>query len=181
MRVLRIAIALKLLLLIGRLCSQGSASFEMSSSNYGLISSAIVNAGGVMASDGFILQQQFGALHMGRMESETFIIGTMVENFDETANMLPNTISLLQNYPNPFNQNTIFRYRLPQDAEISITVLSVLGRTITTLYRGTQFAGEFELTYSGIDDIGAPLPSGVYFCRMITKGFDKTIKFAILR
>ena len=181
MRVLRIAIALKLLLLIGRLCSQGGASFEMSSSNYGLISSAIVNAGGVMASDGFILQQQFGALHMGRMESETFIIGTMVENFDETANMLPNTISLLQNYPNPFNQNTIFRYRLPQDAEISIAVLSVLGRTITTLYKGTQFAGEFELPYSGIDDIGAPLPSGVYFCRMITKGFDKTIKFAILR
>ena len=156
--------------------------FEMSSQHYGVAHSAVVNAGGRGESSQFILENQFGAMNVGRMESESFTIGTFVEisNYGDNGAM-PQGFMLAQNYPNPFNRGTIFRYGLPHDAEITIAVYSVLGRRIVTLYQGFQKAGVYELHYHGVDALTAPLASGVYFCRMSTKGFDKTIKFAILR
>ena len=161
--------------------AQEGSRFEMSSSQYAVAQSAFVNASSVMSGHSYVLRQQFGAVNVGRMQSATYRVGTLVQAPANSAATLPDDFILWQNYPNPFNQSTIFRYSLPKDAEITISVLSVLGREIATLYSGVKSAGVFELHFRGQDAHGAPLASGVYFCRMSTKGFDKTIKFAILR
>jgi hypothetical protein len=181
MNVQQIYIIASLLLSCNILSAQESGSFEMSSPSYGIATSVITNTGGAVANNEYFLQHQFGAPNVGRMESATYKIGTHVKGSEDTMPDMPGSFALLQNYPNPFNQQTIFRYSLPRDSELTIAVLSVLGREIDTLYKGSQTAGEFELPYRGIDKNGIALPSGIYFCRIITKGFDKTIKFAILR
>jgi hypothetical protein len=70
---------------------------------------------------------------------------------------------------------------LPRKSELTISVYSILGQEIAVLLNGEQNAGKYSLRYSGSDGVGRLLPSGLYFCRLSTKGFDKTIKFAILR
>jgi len=159
-----------------------SGNAEMTSSSYAIRNSAIVGAGGVAGSQSFVLQHRFSSPNMGRMEGGSFKIGTAVEIFaDEEKSSLPSEFTLSQNYPNPFNQSTTFYYSVPERRNISISVYSVLGQQIAILFQGEQDVGRYRLIYAGHDGFNRPLPSGLYFCRMLTKGFDKTIKFAILR
>ncbi len=174
-------VILLILVFNGLSSAQQGEPFEMSSPRYAVRTSAFCNAGGHVSGQSFAVQQQFGTSHIGRMESATFTVGTLVDNFTDTNEALPGEFALLQNYPNPFNQSTTIRFHLPAESELRLAVYSLLGREITILFDGLHAPGEFELKYSGQNAFGAPLPSGVYFCRMHTKWFDKTIKFAILR
>lgn len=163
------------------LCAQ-TPSAEMASSRFAITRSSIVGAGGHVSSTSFSLQQQFSLPNMGKMEGGPFVVGTAVELWLVQGDELPTQYSISQNYPNPFNQSTTFVYALPQKSDITISVYSVLGQQIAVLVQGEQDAGRFNLKYDGRDSWGRPLPSGLYFCRITSqKGFDKTIKFAILR
>ena len=155
---------------------------EMASSRYAIQRSSIVGAGGALSSPSFSLQQQFSVSNLGNMQGGQFFVGTAVELKMAQEEELPTRYSMSQNYPNPFNQSTTFIYSLPEKSDITIAIYSMLGREIAVLVRGEQDAGRFQLKYNGLDGLGHPLPSGLYFCRLTSqKGFDKTIKFAILR
>jgi hypothetical protein len=155
---------------------------EMSSSRYAIQHSAIVGAGGFLSSSSFSLQQQFSLPNLGKMKGGQFFVGTAVDLKMLQDDELPTQYSMSQNYPNPFNQSTTFVYSLPEKTDITIAIYSMLGREIAVLVQGEQDAGRFNLKYNGLDRLGYPLPSGLYFCRLTSqKGFDKTIKFAILR
>jgi len=69
--------------------------------------------------------------------------------------------SLYQNYPNPFNSTTIVRYSVPNRAKVVLSVYDILGRRVSTLFRGVQMLGTYESTW----DAGK-FPSGVYFYRL---------------
>ena len=161
--------------------AQSSTSFEMSSSRYAIRHSAVTGAGGTMVGQKYTLEQKFSAPNLGRMEGGQFVIGTTVLLLSDYQDQLPDAYMLEQNYPNPFNQSTTFQYSLPEKSEVTLSVYSILGRQIAILLHGEQEAGRYSLRYDGSDNHGQILPSGLYFCRLATKGFDKTIKFAILR
>ncbi len=175
-------ISIFILFLNGSSLIAQSQDDEMSSSRYVISHSAIVGAGGYLSNPSFSLQQQFSLPNMGKMEGGNFVIGTAVELKRVQTDVLPTRYSMLQNYPNPFNHSTTFVYSLPEKSDITISLYSMLGREIAVLVQGEQNAGRFNLKYNGLDSSGYPLPSGLYFCRLTSqKGFDKTIKFAILR
>ena len=48
---------------------------------------------------------------------------------------------LHQNHPNPFNPITTFRYDLPENSFVNITIYDVLGRQVKSLINQTQDAG----------------------------------------
>jgi hypothetical protein len=155
-------------------------SDRMSSANYQLDRGAFI-AAGETAEGSVHLTDQFGTTHLNRMSSSRFKIGTHVEFLAADQEALPADYAFGPNYPNPFNQSTIFRFSLPRLCGVEVTVYSMLGRCVATLVREQKPAGIYEFKYNGDDDRGMPLPSGVYFCRLSTKEFDKTIKFAILK
>ena len=70
--------------------------------------------------------------------------------------------------PNPFAQTTRAHYTLPVSAEVSITVVDPLGRTVETLYHGTQESGNHSVEWDGRDASGTTLPSGIYHINMTT-------------
>ena len=53
-------------------------------------------------------------------------------------------------------------------------VFDVAGRTVRTLLRGVQPAGERVLAWDGRDDGGSPLSAGVYLLRLDAAGHSET-------
>jgi alpha-mannosidase len=70
---------------------------------------------------------------------------------------------LNQNYPNPFNGQTRITFELGTRANVSLTVVDILGRKVRELFRGDRSAGTHEETWMGTDAASRPVASGVYF------------------
>ncbi len=98
---------------------------------------------------------------------------------------LPENYSLSQNYPNPFNPVTHISYGLPENADVVLTLYSISGQKVRTLLNGKQPAGWYSLEWDARNDAGIRLATGIYICRIIAKGenrtFSKVIKMAYLK
>jgi hypothetical protein len=81
---------------------------------------------------------------------------------DETS--VPVELMLHQNVPNPFNPQTSIRYDLPSAVRVRLLIFDVNGRLVRTLVDEEQAPGSREVTWTGRDDAGAAVSSGVYFC-----------------
>jgi len=101
--------------------------------------------------------------------------------FDQSAAeppaiLLPTAYALHPNWPNPFNSTTMIRYDVPQAGMVSLTIFNLLGQRVTTLFDGHKLAGSHTISWDA-----ANLPSGVYLCRMQTKGFMQTRKMLLVK
>ena len=78
----------------------------------------------------------------------------------------PTAISL-ENYPNPFNATTALRYGVPTPAYVRLSIYNMAGQRVATLLDEGRPAGEYLVHWSGMNDGGAPLASGVYIARLL--------------
>ncbi len=85
----------------------------------------------------------------------------------EPMTQVPDEFILHRNYPNPFNPTTSISYALPTDAQVSLDVFDVLGRTVAQLVRGQVTAGYHDVVFDA-----SALSSGMYFYRMTAAGDD---------
>jgi hypothetical protein len=104
---------------------------------------------------------------------------TAVQDHDRST--LPGGYSLSQNYPNPFNPETEIRYALPKASHVRLEVFNLLGQKVATLADGPQEGGEFTARWSGTDDMGRPLATGIYFYRLEVGEFSATQKMIYLK
>ncbi len=86
-----------------------------------------------------------------------------------------------QNYPNPFNPITTIAYDLDQSAALSLKVYDTAGRLVRTLDQGMQPAGPAQVIWSGVDDQGRSVASGVYFYRLSSQGLQETRRMTLVR
>ena len=89
---------------------------------------------------------------------------------------LPLTYNLTQNFPNPFNPLTNFRFELPRDEVVQLTVYNVNGQKIKELINGHRPAGIHEVLFDG-----SALPSGVYFYRLSTEHYTATKRMLLIK
>ena len=93
---------------------------------------------------------------------------------------LPTTLALLPNHPNPFSSVTAFRAGAPASGSERIEVYDLNGQRLVgrdvSLSPGWQ-----TVDFDGRDDAGLLLPSGVYFCRIVSGAQARTQKFVIAR
>ena len=68
--------------------------------------------------------------------------------------------------PNPFTASTRIRYQLDESSDVMLLIADIRGKTVRTLFRKLQGKGRYEATWDGTGDIGAPVPPGVYTCRL---------------
>ena len=94
---------------------------------------------------------------------------------------LPDDFSLAQNYPNPFNPVTTIHYQLPRGTDVSLVVLDLLGREVAGLVDSRQQAGRHQILWTGTTVEGQEVPSGIYFARLVTPGYSKSIKMLLLK
>jgi len=81
-------------------------------------------------------------------------------------------LTLEQNYPNPVASETIIGYRLHTDAPINLSVYNLQGQRIVTLADGPQTAGQHSILWKGLSGQNEPVPSGMYFYRLVVLSPD---------
>ena len=73
--------------------------------------------------------------------------------------------------PNPFNPRTRIAYSLGADTgDHRLVVFDLAGRRIRTLASGPRVAGDHQAVWSGRDDQGRRVASGVYLVRLVVDG-----------
>jgi len=97
------------------------------------------------------------------------------------VSMIPSQYSLRQNYPNPFNPTTTIRYEIPTESFVTITVYDILGRQVKTLAQKEHIPGYHEIHWSGKDQNGKQVASGMYFYHLYSKDYSKIRKMVLLR
>jgi len=115
---------------------------------------------------------------------------------------------LLSNYPNPFRSSTRVSFRIPatlgeafvwddQDAppadllarspfadaipSVSVTVYSLEGREVATLFAGSVGVGTYEAQWDGRDRQGRTMASGAYFCKLQIDKWSVTKRLIFIR
>ena len=114
--------------------------------------------------------------------------GTSPQGFEPANNIVPNTPTDAEytcpdiaglgfsNYPNPFNPVTTFRFIVNQPGMVKITLYSVEGRYIETLYNDYCEKGWKEVSWNS-----SSMSSGVYLARISTLSGTASKKLVILR
>jgi hypothetical protein len=90
----------------------------------------------------------------------------------------PANFELTQNYPNPFNPTTNVAYNLPSDANVTIRVFDMLGRTVATLINGFQPSGSYITTWGATNNLGQTVSSGIYLYRMDATPVDGSASYS---
>ena len=93
----------------------------------------------------------------------------------------PEEMKLLSNFPNPFNPSTTINYELPKQSKVKLTIFDIRGQEVMTLQDVQQEPGNHEIHWSGIDDSGNPVGTGVYICRLQAASYIQTIKMVYLK
>ena len=89
---------------------------------------------------------------------------------------MPTEFAIEQNFPNPFNPTTKIKYQIHTASHVILKIFDILGKEIKTLVSEEKQAGYYNVEFDG-----SRLSSGVYFCRLITKDFSKTIKMLLTK
>jgi len=87
--------------------------------------------------------------------------------------------------PNPFNPQAVISYTLypveTGQAHVTLRVMSVDGRVVSTLVNRVQDPGRHEIVWNGTDADGSPVASGIYFCDLSYGGERDTRKMTLLK
>jgi len=76
------------------------------------------------------------------------------------------SFKLCQNFPNPFNSTTTIHYELPELANVTLKVYSILGEEVAFLVDEQKEAGRYQVQFNT-----GNLASGVYIYRIDTGNF----------
>ena len=94
---------------------------------------------------------------------------------------MPTRYALSANYPNPFNPSTTIKFALPEPQYVKLAIFAVDGRRIATLKSESMSAGNHSVTWTGRDDRGGFVATGIYFYRIEAGDFSQTHKMTLMK
>lgn len=78
--------------------------------------------------------------------------------------------------PNPVNEQSVIRYSVPRNSEVSIAIFDVYGNHIRDLMRGSVSASQNHIDFNN-----AELANGFYICKLDAGKWSKAIKIAVAK
>ena len=105
-----------------------------------------------------------------------FLNAEYVRTEEDNKLFIPDDFVLYQPYPNPFNESVTVKYGVPEASDVIITLYDATGRVVRVLTQGQHQPGIHILQVSS-----ATLNSGVYFCRLVASGKERTVKLVCVK
>jgi hypothetical protein len=106
------------------------------------------------------------------------VTGTGDDDLDGT---LPKVSALYQNVPNPFNPTTKIKFDMGRDGHVKLQIFDVAGHLVKTVVNGSMSRGRHEAIWTGLDETGTRVASGVYFYQLVTDDLTSTKKMVVLK
>lgn len=82
-------------------------------------------------------------------------------------------------YPNPFNPSATISYGLNKAATVDFLIYNTRGQLVTSFSEGQKAAGNWSVTWNGLDNNGQSCSSGVYYIQM-QAGKESFMRKAVL-
>ncbi|MCB0566805.1 MAG: T9SS type A sorting domain-containing protein, partial [Phaeodactylibacter sp.] len=95
------------------------------------------------------------------------LVGDIISGTEEPA-----LVEELVVFPNPASNQIVASFNLLESSDVQVSVLNLLGESITTQYLGQLPTGKHVESLSV-----STLPNGIYFLRVMANGQSRTIKF----
>jgi hypothetical protein len=76
---------------------------------------------------------------------------------------LPEKFTLGNIYPNPFNPSTTIEFAIPDENNVMIDIYNLRGQHVLNLMDQNTNPGYHAVAWSGFDNAGRIVPSGIYF------------------
>jgi hypothetical protein len=124
------------------------------------------------------IHDEYGMLGFDASDG-TFAISTVVTSVGPDP--IPGAYALLQNMPNPFSGTTTIRYDLPAEADVTISIFDVSGRSVRRLVERSMPPGRHQTVWNGRNNAGQKVASGIYFYRMRAPQHQETKRLFLLR
>ncbi|MDM7992107.1 MAG: T9SS type A sorting domain-containing protein, partial [Candidatus Fermentibacter sp.] len=125
---------------------------------------------------GWLTEGSFSAVEYTRTDYDLYF-----DSFNNTgiADGDVSTVTGLGVSPNPFMDVATISFSLDNGGPVSIEIFDMSGRLVTTLAEGSSFAsGSHQVTWNGTAS-GAPVPGGVYICRMTSQGSTQSARMVL--
>ncbi|MCD4819487.1 MAG: T9SS type A sorting domain-containing protein [Candidatus Cloacimonetes bacterium] len=90
------------------------------------------------------------------------------------------TVYSLRNYPNPFNPKTTISFFIPEESKVELIVFNIKGQNVKTLINNQYSKGNHLIIWSGDDNTGNLVSSGVYLYKLNVDGNTQAVKRCLL-
>ena len=94
---------------------------------------------------------------------------------------IPTVYALNAAYPNPFNPKTEISFDLPKPGKTRLVIYDVMGRRVKELVSAEMPAGSHTVTWTGDDQQGKRVASGVYYYRITSGSYTATRPMTLLK
>ena len=107
--------------------------------------------------------------------------GLSLSTDENGKNIIPLKNNLHQNYPNPFNPITSIGYNLTQNGMVNLSIFDMNGKIIKSLVNEFQNAGNYSLTWDGVNFAGKEVSAGLYLCVLQVGNTKQTKKMSFIK
>ena len=94
----------------------------------------------------------------------------------ERNEQIPSMYELFQNYPNPFNSKTTFKFIIPIQTKVMLSIYTINGEKVVDLVNRELFKGSYQIGFDFSN-----ISSGIYFYQLRTANFLRTKKLVYLK
>ncbi|MDZ7724864.1 MAG: PKD domain-containing protein [candidate division KSB1 bacterium] len=99
---------------------------------------------------------------------------------DQDNTLVPLDFAIEQNYPNPFNPSTVIPFSTETEGDIDINIYNIRGELVKELTDAWLPAGKHKVGWSGTDNKGQGVASGVYIAEVRSNGERKAMKMTLV-
>ena len=86
----------------------------------------------------------------------------------------------LSNYPNPFNPSTTIEFTIQNNSEIELSIYNIKGQKIKTLTQNEYAKGSHSIIWSGDEESGNPVNSGIYYYKLKVNGKTEAVNKCLM-
>ncbi len=146
---------------------------------------SVISSGAVKAqSEQTALVGTIGQVFTNKAVSSTTILtsgfwGSVAQITLSVDDVMPEEFSISKAYPNPFNPTVNIDFSIPEESDINIQIFDLLGRNVFNHEQNFNTTGKYRFQWHGVNDLGMPIASGVYFVTIQHKAniFKQKITF----